>query len=261
MPTFVEKSIHTTLESRTLSISSPISDGAKDDALLQNAVSSTSYQLLKRTMDIVLSFLAMLILSPIYLILAIAIKLDSPGPVIFVQDRVRGQQSPDNPHPEQQLFKFLKFRSMYTNADDRQHRQYVAAYINGDVHHTNHGESDRPIYKMTKDPRITWVGNLIRRTSLDELPQFFNVLRGDMSLVGPRPALPYEVEQYGEEHKQRLIPQAGLTGLWQVSGRTTLSFEEMIEIDVRYAHERSFWLDLKILILTIPAILSGDGAW
>ena len=211
-------------------------------------------------MDILVSGLALVLLAPVLLIIAIAIRLDSPGAVIFVQKRVRGDQSPAVPHPERNVFAFLKFRSMQINNDHGIHRSYVTEYINGHTQ-VNNGSRAKPLYKMRNDPRVTRVGRVLRRSSLDELPQLVNVLKGEMTLVGPRPALPYEVEQYSPDHKRRLIPRGGLTGLWQVSGRTTLSFQQMVQLDIEYAQRRSLWLDIKILLRTIPAILSRDGAW
>jgi lipopolysaccharide/colanic/teichoic acid biosynthesis glycosyltransferase len=219
------------------------------------------YLSIKRALDVVVAAAALALLSPVLALIAIAIKLDSPGPIIFRQQRVRGEQDPCAPHPERNQFTFLKFRSMVTGCDANLHRQYVTAYINGHSHGINNGDSAKPLFKMKRDPRVTRVGRLLRRTSLDELPQLVNVLLGDMSLVGPRPALPYEVEQYSARDRERLIPQAGLTGLWQVSGRTCLTFDEMIALDIQYTHRRSLWLDLYILLKTLPAILSADGAW
>ena len=220
-----------------------------------------TYLVLKRLMDIVLSALALVILSPLFLLIALAIVVDSPGPVIFRQKRVRGQQDPNEEHPERLVFDFFKFRSMYTNCDTQIHRDYVRAYMAGQHDQVNNGSASKPLFKMKHDPRVTRVGRFLRRTSLDELPQLWNVLKGDMSLVGPRPALPYEVEQYDAHQRQRLVPQAGLTGLWQVSGRTCLTFEDMVRLDIEYSQKRSLWLDLKILAKTLPAVLSGDGAW
>lgn len=225
------------------------------------SLSCSFYLAVKRLLDIVVSAIALVILSPLFLAIAIAVRIDSPGPAIFRQKRVRGNQDPRHAHPELNLFSFLKFRSMRVDSDSSIHRRYVTQYINGNSHETNNGTKSRPLHKMKDDPRITRVGRFLRRTSLDELPQFYNVLRGDMSLVGPRPALPYEVEQYGCLHRERLIPQAGLTGLWQVSGRTILSFEEMVDLDIKYARRRSLGLDLKILLKTLPTVLSADGAW
>jgi len=212
-------------------------------------------------LDIVLSMIALVVLFPVMLIIAIAIKLDSPGPVIFRQQRVRGNQDPRDPHPADNTFTFYKFRSMYQNADERVHREYATQFINGNNHAINNGRARAPIYKMTRDRRITRVGRFLRRTSLDELPQLFNVLKGDMSLVGPRPALPYEVAQYGEWDRQRLAVTPGITGLWQVSGRSRLTFREMVALDIEYVKRRSLKLDLEILVKTIPAVFSSKGAW
>ena len=220
-----------------------------------------AYLVTKRVLDIIIAAVALILLLPLFVLIAIAIKINSAGPVLFRQKRVQGNQDPREPHPEEHVFDFMKFRSMYTNADSALHRQYIGEYINGNHQGTNNGTHRRPVYKMKRDPRITRVGRFLRRTSLDELPQLVNVLRGDMSLVGPRPALPYEVQQYSSHHRRRLIPKAGLTGLWQVSGRTCLTFEEMVELDVEYASKRSLRLDLRILLKTLPAVLSGDGAW
>jgi len=219
------------------------------------------YALAKRVLDVTIAFLALVLFSPLLAIIAIAIKLDSRGPVIFCQKRVRGCQDPLAPRPEANTFAFFKFRSMHTGCDSAAHRQFDTELINGNHKDTNNGCPDTPVFKMKNDSRITRVGRLLRRTSLDELPQLYNVLRGDMSLVGPRPALPYEVEQYSLKDRQRLVPQAGITGLWQVSGRTSLTFREMIDLDVEYSRSQSLALDLKILLQTVPAIFSGEGAW
>jgi len=230
-------------------------------ARARGVLTARPYLVIKRLGDILISLVALLILAPFLVLIAIAIKLDSAGPVIFVQKRVRGDQNPAEEHPEREVFDFYKFRSMYTHCDTHLHQQYVRAYMAGHNDKVNNGSASKPLYKMKNDPRITRVGRFLRRTSLDELPQFWNVLKGDMSIVGPRPALPYEVEQYDALQKQRLLPQAGLTGLWQVSGRTCLTFQDMVRLDIEYSQRRSLWLDLKILLKTLPAILSGDGAW
>jgi lipopolysaccharide/colanic/teichoic acid biosynthesis glycosyltransferase len=214
----------------------------------------------KRLFDLLVAAIALVVISPLLALIALAIKLDSRGPIIFRQQRVLGGQSPEVLTPERQVFDFYKFRSMHVNNDPAAHREFMRRYMAGE-HATNNGTTHRPVYKMKRDPRITRVGALLRRTSLDELPQLFNVVKGNMSLVGPRPALPYEVENYAPRARQRLTPQAGLTGLWQVSGRTCLTFDQMIELDVLYALKRSPWLDLKILLKTIPAVLSRNGAW
>jgi len=219
------------------------------------------YLKIKRGADVIFSLIALLLLSPVLLIIAIAIKLDSPGPAIFRQQRVRGDQDPQDPHPEKRTFTFYKFRSMYEDADQDTHRRYVTQFINGNHKAVNNGNKKAPIYKMTKDKRVTRVGRILRRTSLDELPQLFNVLKGDMSLVGPRPALPYEVAQYQDWHRERLSVTPGITGLWQISGRSRLTFKEMAALDIEYAQRRSLTLDLIILLKTIPTVLSSKGAW
>jgi len=225
-----------------------------------NTSTPASYAIVKRTIDILIAGVAIIALAPLWVLIAIAIKLDSQGPVFFSQYRVRGQQLPDAWAPQNNIFTFFKFRSMYVNSDTTIHRDYVTAMINGQDQDANNGSKTEPVYKLKRDPRITRVGRFLRSTSLDELPQLLNILRGDMSLVGPRPALPYEVEQYAPHHHERLVPQAGLTGLWQVSGRTKLAFEEMVALDIEYSRTRSLWLDIKILFRTIPAVLSREGA-
>jgi lipopolysaccharide/colanic/teichoic acid biosynthesis glycosyltransferase len=215
----------------------------------------------KRGFDIVVSVVGLILLSPLLLVIAVVIKLDSPGAVIYRQQRVRGDQDPKDPHPETNTFTFYKFRSMYQDADQRTHRQYVTEFINGNHKAVNNGHANAPIYKMTRDKRVTRVGRVLRRTSLDELPQLVNVLKGEMSLVGPRPAVPYEVAQYQEWHRERLAVTPGITGLWQVSGRSRLTFKEMVTLDIEYARNYTLALDLHILLKTIPAVLSSRGAW
>jgi len=148
-----------------------------------------------------------------------------------------------------------------TNADDRIHREYVASLIKGDLQQINQGDVAKPIYKLKADPRVTPVGRIIRKTSLDELPQFFNVLKGDMSLVGPRPPLPYEVAQYQSWHLRRILDvRPGITGLWQVEGRSKTSFDDMVRLDIRYTRSWSLLLDLKLLFKTVKVVLKRDGA-
>ena len=196
---------------------------------------------LKRFFDIVLSILALILLMPLFVIIAIAIKLDSRGPVFFIQERV-GYLGRN--------FFFYKFRSMYVDAEKRKK----------DLLDQNQS-ADGMIFKMKDDPRITRVGRILRRTSMDELPQFFNVLFGDMSLVGPRPPLPSEVEQYSLEDRKRLNVIPGLTCLWQIKGRSDIPFNEQVKLDKEYIQSQSLWHDLLILIRTVPAILSGRGAY
>ena len=196
---------------------------------------------LKRFFDIVLSLLALIVLMPFFVILAIIIKITSPGPIFFVQTRVGyfGRH-----------FRFYKFRSMYQDAEQR--KQALLA---------QNQSADGVIFKMKHDPRITPIGRIIRKTSIAELPQFFNVLFGDMSLVGPRPPLPAEVQQYTLEDRKRLNVKPGLTCLWQIRGRSDIPFKEQVKLDKEYIQSNSLWQDLKILIQTIPAIISGKGAY
>jgi lipopolysaccharide/colanic/teichoic acid biosynthesis glycosyltransferase len=216
---------------------------------------SNLYSAIKRVVDIVGSACALVFLSPVLLAIAVAIKFTSKGPVLFRQQRVGQFGTP---------FTFLKFRSMYVNNNSKIHRDYVMSLISGTAQRqpSNGNGNAQGVYKLTKDLRITRVGDFLRRTSLDELPQFYNVLRGDMSLVGPRPAIPYEVEAYQPWHRRRVLEaKPGITGLWQVSGRSRVGFDDMVRLDVRYASKRSFWLDLKILLMTPKAVLMGEGAY
>lgn len=207
---------------------------------------------LKRSIDVLGSLLALVLSLPLFLMLAAAIKLSSKGPVFFRQARL-GQYG--------KKFTFFKFRSMYTATDHSIHEQYVSNYIAGTL--ASQGQDNQPpVYKMTNDPRVTPIGKILRRTSLDEFPQFFNVLRGQMSLVGPRPPLPYEYERYGVWHKRRLLAvKPGITGLWQVAGRSKVPFDEMVRLDLEYAKSWSLWMDIKILFRTPLAVLNSDGAY
>jgi len=206
----------------------------------------------KRIMDICGSLICLLLFTPVMAIIALAIKLTSRGPAIFRQNRL-GYQGRE--------FSFLKFRTMYVNNDDRIHREYLEKLINGKHHEINTGDAKRPYYKIKYDPRITPLGKILRRSSLDELPQIFNVLMGHMSLVGPRPPIPYEVDKYQAWHKKRVLNvKPGITGLWQVSGRSQTTFDEMVRLDLYYAYNWSLWLDCKIMLQTLQAILSTKGA-
>lgn len=208
--------------------------------------------LFKKIMDTLGAVSGILILSPAMLILAILIKITSPGPVIFKQVRIghKGRKFP-----------FYKFRSMYHHIDDKIHRDFVAQLIEGDLEKINQGDKSDSFFKLKDDPRVTPLGKFIRKTSLDELPQLFNVLKGEMSLVGPRPPLPYEVEKYKPWHLRRILEmKPGITGLWQVSGRSKTTFDEMVRLDLRYVQNWSIWLDLKILVKTIGEVLNPKGA-
>ena len=207
---------------------------------------------LKRYLDIVGAIVAITLLAPFMLVIALLIGMTSKGPVIFRQTRVGKGGVP---------FTFYKFRSMLTNVDDSIHRNFVADLIKGE-RAENSLAADKPsTYKLQSDPRVTPIGRFIRRTSIDELPQFFNVLKGDMSLVGPRPPIPYEAAQYQPWHLRRLMTlKPGITGIWQVEGRSRVPFNEMVRMDLRYIRECSLALDLKILLATIVVVFRGDGA-
>lgn len=212
---------------------------------------SDAERFVKRAFDIIISISVIVLLAPVWLIISILIKLDSNGAVFFRQERV-GMDG--------RRFLCYKFRTMKPDADESVHREAYLKNIEG-LREANAGDEENPVFgKVKDDPRVTRTGKFLRRTSLDELPQFLNVLRGEMSIVGARPPIPYEVEEYDLWHRKRLDMKPGITGLWQVSGRNRLTFEEMVRIDLFYIENWSVWLDLKIILLTLPAILRGDGA-
>lgn len=200
----------------------------------------------KRLLDILFTCLILPPLCIFMVIIAVLIHLDSKGPAFFLQRRVglNGKE-----------FDVFKFRSMYVNCDDSVHREAIKQYMNGE---TLNGDENN-LYKLVDDPRVTRVGRFIRKTSIDELPQFFNVLRGEMTLVGPRPPLPYEVEVYNLGDELRLYGKPGLTGTWQVYGRSRVTFNEMVEMDIAYLQQQSIWQDLKLIALTVPVMLQGRG--
>lgn len=203
---------------------------------------------LKRAMDIFGSVIALIAFLPAFAIITLLVKLTSKGPILFCQKRV-GQYGRE--------FNFFKFRTMYVDNNSEIHREYVAKLIAGGA---DVGQG-KGIYKLVNDPRVTTLGRFLRKTSLDELPQFVNVLKNDMSLVGPRPPLPYEYERYKIWHKRRVLElKPGLTGLWQVEGRSRTTFDEMVRMDIKYATTSSLWVDLKILLQTPGAMFSGRGA-
>jgi lipopolysaccharide/colanic/teichoic acid biosynthesis glycosyltransferase len=209
-------------------------------------------QLVKRAIDVIGSAAALLLLSPLYVVIAVIIKLTSKGPILFKQERL-GKFG--------KTFQCLKFRSMYVNNDLKIHQEFMKGVIKGSYKGDAAGAS-APVFKMTDDPRITRIGKLLRRASLDELPQFLNVLRGDMSLVGPRPPLAYEFEEYDIWHRRRVLEvKPGITGLWQVNGRSRVRFDDMVRLDLQYARGWSLWLDLQILVQTPRAVVFGDGAY
>jgi len=205
--------------------------------------------LLKRVLDLILTSLILIVFSPLLLLIMLAIKIGSPGPVFYKQMRLGERGKP---------FRFYKFRSMYVNTDDAQHRSYVKNLIKaGNPYEVD--ENGKPLFKISDDERVTRVGRLLRKYSVDEFPQLFNALRGEMSLVGPRPPLPSEYEDYSNWHRKRLDGIPGITGLWQVNGKNKISFEEMVQLDIHYLENWSLWRDIKIILRTIPVILKGEG--
>jgi exopolysaccharide biosynthesis polyprenyl glycosylphosphotransferase len=207
-------------------------------------------RIVKRLLDVVGSATALMLLSPVFLVVAALVKLSSKGPILFRQERL-GQFG--------KTFTFLKFRSMYANNDRKIHQEFMKRVIKGD-HDGRGGEGNKAVYKMTNDPRITKIGWILRRTSLDELPQFINVLRGEMSLVGPRPPIAYECHEYDIWHRRRVLEvKPGITGLWQIGGRSRIRFDDMVRLDLQYVRTWSLWLDLQILLQTPRALFSDDA--
>ena len=205
----------------------------------------------KRAVDIVFSLVVLIFGLPFYLLIAALIKLTSEGPVLFVQDRCGRDGAP---------FQFYKFRTMMADNCDQPHRQFTKSFIKGQAMQEGN-ESDKPMFKLKGDPRVTSIGRFLRRTSLDELPQFINVLKGEMTLVGPRPPVIYELAHYKEWHRGRLTVKPGLTGLWQVSGRSTVPFDEMVMLDLYYIENWSLTLDFNIVLRTIPVMFFGCGGY
>ncbi|SCJ73306.1 Putative colanic biosynthesis UDP-glucose lipid carrier transferase [uncultured Clostridium sp.] len=203
-------------------------------------IKKKNYEQIKRTMDVLFSGVVLLLLIPLFIIVGIAIKVDSSGPIFFSQKRV-GKDG--------EIFKIYKFRSMIANAEELKKKLI------------DENEASGPMFKIKKDPRITRVGKFIRKTSIDELPQLFNVLKGDMSLVGPRPSLPNEVEEFEPWMLRRLDVRPGLTCYWQVMGRNSISFEEWMKLDVKYVNERTLWIDIELIFKTIFVLFGDNNAY
>lgn len=201
---------------------------------------STAYKLIKRLMDILLSVAALIVLSPVFLVTAVAIKCEDRGTVFFAQQRAGKDMKP---------FRMYKFRSMYVNADKKLNEMMK------DNEQTGHA------FKIKDDPRITKTGKFIRRFSIDELPQLINIIKGDMSIVGPRPILTFQMEECSEYERQRLVVQPGLTCYWQIGGRANIKWEEWVELDLDYIEDMSLWTDIKMIVRTIPAVFDSDGAY
>ena len=209
-------------------------------------------RLVKRFIDVTASLFVIVVGFPFFLAIALLIRLTSKGPVFFAQERI-GEKG--------EVFTLFKFRTMRLNVDDGIHREFTRRFIEGRFSNSAVDEKSSSVYKLKDDPRVTPVGCFLRKTSLDEFPQFLNVLRGEMTIVGPRPPLAYEMEHYQDWHKLRLAVKPGLTGLWQVSGRSAVPFNEMVMLDLYYIEHWSLLLDFKIMLRTIPVMLFGSGGF
>ena len=207
--------------------------------------------MLKRVLDVVVSFILLIPTAVFTVFIAVMIKLSGPGPVIFKQKRI-GKDGKE--------FEFYKFRSMDVNNDDSRHREYIKYFIEGNEEELRRMQGETKLYKLTDDNRVTPIGRFLRKTSLDELPQLVNVLRGDMSMVGPRPHLPYEVDLYKPWHRRRFEGLPGITGLWQINGRSRVPFDEAVKMDIYYLENQSLMLDISIILKTIIKALTGMGA-
>jgi lipopolysaccharide/colanic/teichoic acid biosynthesis glycosyltransferase len=244
--TYPKQSLESLIAKPECSIESPAANGS-----VFSSEARTGYRL-KRGLDLMGASVLVVLFAPLMLFTAVVVALTSRGPVIFKQMRLGKGGVP---------FVFYKFRSMTANADDRVHREYVTRLIAGQSAGLNQGNGSAPLFKLKADPRVTRVGRFIRKTSIDELPQLFNVLKGEMSLVGPRPPLPYEAEKYQSWHMRRLLDlKPGITGVWQVEGRSKTSFDDMVRLDLRYMDKCSLWQDLKILLKTVKVVLMCNGA-
>ena len=206
----------------------------------------------KRSVDVGVSLLVLVFGFPFFLAIALLIKITSKGPVFFRQRRVGRDGS---------TFILFKFRTMKLGFDDAAHREFTKSFINGRSMHTPLDHNGDSVYKLTGDPRVTGIGSFLRRVSLDELPQFINILKGEMTVVGPRPSLPYEYDYFKDWHKLRVKVKPGLTGLWQVSGRSTVTFDEMVKLDLYYIESWALLMDIKIMFKTLPVMLAGTGGY
>ncbi len=231
--------------------------------IIENSWKRELFYFSKRTIDIVGSFIALFLLSPVMLVIAVLIHFDSPGPVLFIQNRVGTIRYTRNGrlYWKRTEFKFYKFRTMVNKADTTPHQALIKALINHDQQKIQElVNSSSKLIKLGNDKRVTRLGHYLRRSSLDELPQLWNVLKGEMSLIGPRPAIPYEVEMYKRWYFHRFEAKPGMTGWWQVKARNSCDFDEMVRLDIDYVEHQSFWLDLKIMIMTPVVIILHRGA-
>jgi len=245
--------VHLFPENRGSNADEPAADMRLYPDIAENNANKGLASAIKRVIDILGSGALLLIFGPFLAAIALAIKLTSKGPVIFRQERVGKFGA---------RFKCLKFRTMYTNNDSKIHQEFIQQFIAGQATADKSEPGKTVVYKITNDPRVTAVGRFLRKTSLDEFPQFWNVLRGEMSLVGPRPPVPYEFQVYDTWHRRRVLEvRPGVTGLWQVSGRSRMCFDDMVRLDLRYSQSWSLGLDLKILMATPRAVFGGEGAY
>jgi exopolysaccharide biosynthesis polyprenyl glycosylphosphotransferase len=241
-------SFHSFPEDGDKSNGSPLIDETIYPDLREPNLATRLSRLAKHALDVVVSLIAIILFSPLFILISVAVKLTSKGPILFRQERV-GQYG--------RRFSFLKFRSMKCGSNSHIHQEYVKQFISGTI-----AKEQGVTYKITQDPRLTRIGGFLRKSSLDELPQLINVLKGEMSLVGPRPAIPYEIDFYQMWHRTRFLEvKPGITGLWQVTGRSKTTFDDMVRLDLRYVRQWSFWLDIKILLHTPKAVFSGEGAY
>ncbi|MBX3083495.1 MAG: sugar transferase [Anaerolineae bacterium] len=229
------------------------------------SISFRAYLVAKRWFDFTVAAMALVALSPLMAAIAVLIKLDSPGPVFFTQERVGSKVRGKNGKRswEAKAFNVYKFRTMTVNNDASEHQKFVQAMIKGDnatLEQINGKIEGADKFKIKNDKRVTKIGKFLRKTSLDELPQLFNVIKGEMSIVGPRPAIAYEVDVYAPHHFRRLEAQQGITGWWQATARSNVDFETMVDLDAWYVDNQSFWLDLKIMVMTPLSVLKGKGA-
>lgn len=205
----------------------------------------------KRVLDLIAAFVGLILAAPLAGVISLLIRLSSPGPIVFKQTRI-GKDGKE--------FQFYKFRSMRVNCDDTPHREYIKLFIEGNEEELKKLQSGKKLYKMTSDNRITPVGKFLRRTSLDELPQLLNVFKGEMSMVGPRPHIPYEVDMYKDWHRRRLNGTPGITGWWQIHGRSRVTFDDSVKMDIWYLEHQSLILDIRIMFRTITKAIVGRGA-
>ncbi len=216
-------------------------------------VEARLYEVVKRVVDISIALIVLILFVPLWFLIAVVVRLTSPGTALYRQQRVVGKGGRE--------FTVYKFRTMYQNNDNTLHKQAIVRFVAGQaLSIVNKDGTEIPVYKLTRDPRVTPFGQILRKTGLDEVPQFINVLRGEMSVVGPRPPMYYEYEHYTEQHKRRLGVLPGITGLYQVMARSQVTFEDMVSLDLEYIEHRSLWLDLKIILMTPWVMITGKGA-